>query len=720
MGCGCDPIASLPRPLRGIAVFRRDGSRLSLEAVLSGAALALALELLLQKPAAAGPMPGSPSPGGAQAPEEREAFSNVAQGRPQEGEIPEAAQPSIMGGADAEAPSALEAEPRRAVAGGNGLADLPPPLQQRLPLLGLTTLLDSGDPVLTLPTGWPGLPVHPTGLGSPPADDTPVGSEGEAPQTTTTAVVSERHPSEPIPQTPPPRLLLHVEQRQSLVARSVEGSAVIDDHNQQSGLSASRLSLDASVEHLLQLDSLRRFSGLALSRLDEARLNQQGENRAIDASMILGSAGSGSYAIQASDSLTLALSGSIARHLQLVDRVIGLRDSTLSDPGGNNRIAIRASLELALAAAEPGLTMEASGSSGELRSTALQNSSLLLGDGADQVTISSLVRAALVPSAVAVPLPQAPSAGSGLGLLERAVALSGSLLASGGGNDRVRIEASGREAVALEDSQVLLGAGDDVLTLVGDVLRSRLAGGSGRNRIDVQGRVEEGAIGVDPNGVSTVQLSATNDSLTVEGAGRLDLDAGAGDDRLTISGSAWGRIEGGSGADWLAFTPLCRSADRQSLSLGGGEGRDLFVLAGLDPWLLDPATDPPTLPPPSASTRLEDLRLVRTGRGSLQLSDGLALQRVNITSPATSSETEPLELIPSGLEGLGDGKRLPIAPLASLLAGMGDGPPQLAIATGAAASELVLLRPGSTCLNLALLPALHAGDTSAPSTWRSA
>ena len=60
---------------------------------------------------------------------------------------------------------------------------------------------------------------------------------------------------------------------------------------------------------------------------------------------------------------------------------------------------------------------------------------------------------------------------------------------------------------------------------------------------------------------------------------------------------------------------------------------------------------------------------------------------------------------------------LPIAPLASLLAGIGSGPPQLAIATDPVVSQLVLLGPSRLSVDLALLPGLHTPPSSAATPW---
>ena len=151
-------------------------------------------------------------------------------------------------------------------------------------------------------------------------------------------------------------------------------------------------------------------------------------------------------------------------------------------------------------------------------------------------------------------------------------------------------------------------------------------------------------------------------------------------------------------------------------------GRDIFVLAGLDPLLLaSPAAgDFPgspqlgaSIPSPRLLPSLDDLRLVIGPRGELQLSDRLGWRGGGILAAADPAANGLVELLPSGLEGLGQSRRLPIAPLPALLAGIGTGPPQLAIATDSGASQLVLLGPARLSVELALLPAFHSPVSAA-------
>jgi hypothetical protein len=197
---------------------------------------------------------------------------------------------------------------------------------------------------------------------------------------------------------------------------------------------------------------------------------------------------------------------------------------------------------------------------------------------------------------------------------------------------------------------------------------------------------------------------------------------GAGNDHLVAAaGSHW--LDGAAGDDWLELASWGwdgePAAPATAPLLTGGEGQDLFVLpsfealvaglGGADGALAGSGLARGSLARPT----LVDLSFgpaAATDRvdGAPLLSDRLAYWRPSYGDPGGSLQ-ELVELLPSGLEGIGDPRLLPIAPLEQLLAGMGDNGPQLAIATGAAASELVLLGPGRSSFDLASLPALRAG-----------
>ena len=651
--------------------------------------------------------------------------------------------------------------------------------------------------------------------------------------------------------TDPPgqRVEILVDRREGVVARSVEGPALVELSANQVGLDSARLDLTAARRPVLAVDSLRSFDGLALSVLGAAELRQQSHNLAVAGSVIEGGGSDGSYRIAARDVLRYGLRAGGAGLVAVQDRVVGLQGSQLRDGGGQDNLDIAAELALTLGGSSGSGPME-----GQvvLVSTAVDHTTIQLGDGADTVRIASRVSAqeATGPFQAAGVLP----IWDRLALTSRAVGLASSLLNTGGGDDTVEIVATAGEAVALEDSRIQLGPGNDRLLLRGDMQRSWIEPGSGANAVVVEGSVDNGFVVLHPEGSTAMALADGADSLVLVGEGGIGLRTGGGDDRITVAGRPVGWLDGGAGRDalllalpvdngsaitaslaltlqgpnrgqagalafegletlalgdgdsrlviepggaleglllggsgsdgldyggwtvgvevdldqgsatgiaagmaggiagfeavrggqgndqlvagpgsiWLdggagddrlSFDPLAARRGGTPLNLLGGSGRDLFVVAGLDPLLLAAAdagagTGSPWGLQPAAGhplPSLADLVLSNGPRGELLLSDRLAWQRSGILAGIGGSEA-PLELSPSGLEGLGQARMLPIAPLEALLAGIGAGPPQLAIATGPAASELVLLGGAAGSVGLASLPALQTPSPSlAPS-----
>ena len=264
-------------------------------------------------------------------------------------------------------------------------------------------------------------------------------------------------------------------------------------------------------------------------------------------------------------------------------------------------------------------------------------------------------------------------------------AMRDSSLELAGGNNRIEIRSDlaihgpqgpqwQLQTVALERSAVRSGAGDDSLVVDGAIVASSLDLGAGRNSALLQGPVQDGSLHLAAGSFNQVQLGPQADRLQLSadtGDWSLVLRAGGGDDRL-----------------WLPDGP-----HGGSLSLWGEGGRDLWVL--------------PRDPRGAGSLVLADLLWDPAGAqqlGAPRLSDDLAW----------GDGATPL--IPSGPEGLGQARLLPIAPLEQLLAGLGTtaADPQLAIATGSNGSQLLWLDPlaGSHTV-VASLPTLIASAQTA-------
>lgn len=200
-----------------------------------------------------------------------------------------------------------------------------------------------------------------------------------------------------------------------------------------------------------------------------------------------------------------------------------------------------------------------------------------------------------------------------------------------------------------------------------------------------------------------------------------EVRGGEGPDHL-VGGSTTRRLVGGSGVDRLEFSEWHGLGTSPGTILVGGSGNDLFVLprlerAGASASITSASITSASSDRLGATARLLDLQLVPpdplpspdplpllASQSRHSLSDRLALWQPSALQPGGE---ELVVLQPSGVEGLGDPRLLPLAPLSQLLAGMGDHAPQLAIATGSGGSELVRLDSGSSFQTLLDLPALR-------------
>ena len=160
---------------------------------------------------------------------------------------------------------------------------------------------------------------------------------------------------------------------------------------------------------------------------------------------------------------------------------------------------------------------------------------------------------------------------------------------------------------------------------------------------------------------------------------------GLGRDTL-ISSGAFDGIDGSDGDDllFLRWSPWLSGAG-EGLQVSGGGGRDLMVFSGLEqqaPSFWDGLSGLPDL---------VDLDLSPSLNGNGGFTDSIGWLRSEPIAGGGSQESF-LQLTPSGLEGLGDARLLPIAPLEQLLAGMDSDTRQLAIASdGQFGSQLHLL-----------------------------
>jgi len=674
---------------------------------------------------------------------------------------------------------------------------------------------------------------------------------------------SEPEPPPDPPPPPPPAisrdlplvLLVLVRTEDVSTGRALEAEASASQNPRQYGVEASTIRLQRPGGTSFQVLSDRLLQGSGISELDDATLATIATNAAMVNSQLFGGPSSDVYLLSARDLIRLGLISDGTATATLQASTASLVDSRLLDGGGHNLLTLQANSELnfiglgdsqraalafdlltqglrdsvialgqgndtlsilsgfqgglgtiGLAAARQG-PMDRSDSalqfdlnhraqdlagpaawSFSLNATAigLQDSSISMGAGDDDLTISTKI-----DDDLAADLGRLYS-DPGTAIQLQRIGLLRSSVDMGSGNDRLRIQG------AVIDSTINLGSGYNTLILEGDVLgSSRILSGSGRNQIVIDGNlggIVVGGSGDDRFDLSSLPLAGEiqggdgNDTLVSTATNQRDLvliqghdqgflgglrfrdveglELGSGDDVavMSLEGTLTGRLLGGSGLDRLEFsnwelpvrvdldlgqaspvyggasggisgfeqviggtgpdviaasgafaaidgnegddvlflrwTPWL-SAYPEGLELHGGGGRDLVVIAGLE------AAIPAAWNGVSGIPVLSDLQIDLDPDS--RHGDQLGWLRTSIGLDGSSSQ-EFLRLSPSGPEGIGDVRLLPIAPLDELISGIGDSTRQLAIAWDPGlntAAELRLLGSngsGSSRL-LAYLPA---------------
>jgi hypothetical protein len=228
-----------------------------------------------------------------------------------------------------------------------------------------------------------------------------------------------------------------------------------------------------------------------------------------------------------------------------------------------------------------------------------------------------------------------------------------------------------------------LGGGDDVALLGLDgTLSGQLLGGNGLDRLQFTNWELPVTVDLDLGSATAIYGGARGGISGFE-----QVYGGIGNDVLAASGFFSG-LDGNDGDDilYLRWTPWLSQPGRR-LELEGGGGSDLVVIVGLEqpiPLGWDGVSGIPVL---------TDLHLNRFNNDKTD-TDSVGWLRQVVGQDGTVSQTF-IRLTPSSVEGLGDVKLLPIAPLEQLLSGMADGTKQLAIALDPsqpmAAGELHLL-----------------------------
>ncbi|WP_216903064.1 hypothetical protein [Synechococcus sp. CCY 9618] len=348
------------RHFRKVVSLRNDSGRLSLESLLSGSALWLALLYLMQDGAmAAGPAEGARGSSGSDA-----------------GDMG-------LGGAGPAGGGSGEA-----TAGSSGIGSPPVPSAERG-----TDGVAAGE--FPAPLSGPGRWNPPGGAtvtaGTPPLtpQDTPAGAvsslvagSSEMPWTVggtvEKAVVGEGGPEPEGPGTGPeiPGFRVVLRSLEGVVSRSVEGVASTSYHNSLGTITDAVIDLRHVATPKALVSSDRQLHLLSLSVLNDAELAMDSQHTGLKQARLLFGPESNDIRLHVSDAIELALlAGGTARG-QILQSLIGMLDSQLEDSGGGGVLELSSLGQFHLKApADPGNRQLGI----DLLAEAMQNSSILLG-----------------------------------------------------------------------------------------------------------------------------------------------------------------------------------------------------------------------------------------------------------------------------------------------------------------------------------------------------
>lgn len=349
---------------------------------------------------------------------------------------------------------------------------------------------------------------------------------------------------------------------------------------------------------------------------------------------------------------------------------VGMQDSTVLMGDGNDRLRINGSVigsTIDLGSGNNSLVLEQDLGAG---------SKIVMGDGNNQIVINGKLGGTVRggPNQDIFTLQQLSASGELIG---------------GGGDDWLLSSASdntGRDFLHVTNNDtgflsglrfneipnISLGPANDVAIIdFNQTLSGILLGGTGLDRLSFHSWASPVSIDLDLGIASPIYQGQINGINGFELA-----SAGESNDFLAAS-SRFAAIDGGAGNDvlYVRWSPWLAENANDSLDVVGGLGNDFYVLSLID-------AQPQEWDTTSGIPNLNGVDLTQSA-----LSDQLGWIR---------NETEGiLRLTPSGVEGLGDAKLLPIAPLEQLLSGI-TSTSQLAVNTSpllnnTGPAELILL-----------------------------
>jgi hypothetical protein len=239
-----------------------------------------------------------------------------------------------------------------------------------------------------------------------------------------------------------------------------------------------------------------------------------------------------------------------------------------------------------------------------------------------------------------------------------------------------------------------LGDGNDIAVIDFNItLSGILLGGSGLDRLSFHSWETPVSVDLDLGSASPVHRGGAN------GINSFEVVSGGSSNDFLAASTRFSGMDGGAGNDllYVRWTPWL--AERgNTLNVNGGPGNDFYVMGFLEsqPQDWDRTNGLPSL-------------------NGVDLSNSYETDQIGWLR---SEQEGVLRLTPSGIDGLGDAKKLPVAPLDQLISGIGS-TPQLAVNTSplinqTGPAELILLDSSLTNNNqtIARMPQANLGTLS--------
>ena len=372
--------------------------------------------------------------------------------------------------------------------------------------------------------------------------------------------------SEPIP-----TLIIRVANQEEVTSRSIEGPSTVSQVAGQVGMANARLDLGRSGIPNLLIESNQGLHALALSINDKAELWHVSTNTGLLNSLIIRGPEAGTALIRANQIITLVAHAQASMQAHINANLTGMANSRLVDEGGDDTIDLETNQNLEFSdgakSAEKILNIS-------LSNTGMVDSAIIMGAGSNIIMIKSDIKALNLALNGFLDL-KPHNMPWGLRLQARSVGMENSLLDSGAGSDQVVVAASidptiwanletsdYRQMVEVElkriaalKSSFILGQGDDALIFRGEVIDSNIDLGSGNNHVGFTDAVANTIIRMDDSSRNTITLANQANSLELYGGGFVEMYGGAAEDIIKLNKAPTaGLLNGADGSDQVQLT----------------------------------------------------------------------------------------------------------------------------------------------------------------------